>query len=59
MLKRWPAFTRFLDDDRDRLTNNAGERGPRGLALRGFERGGERAAAIYTLTGTADPQAPH
>jgi transposase len=26
MLKRWPAFTRFLDDGRVCLTNNAAER---------------------------------
>jgi hypothetical protein len=26
MLKRWPAFTRFLDDARICLTNNAAER---------------------------------
>ena len=26
MLKRWPAFTRFLDDGRICLSNNAAER---------------------------------
>jgi hypothetical protein len=69
MLKRWPAFTRFLDDGRICLTNNAAERALRGVALGrkawlfcGSDRGGERAAAIYTLIGTAklndlDPQA--
>ena len=69
MLKRWPAFTRFLDDGRICLTNNAAERALRGIALgrrswlfAGSDRGGERAAAIYTLIGTAklndvDPQA--
>jgi transposase len=69
MLKRWPAFTRFLEDGRICLSNNAAERGLRGIALgrkawlfAGSERGGERAAAIYTLIGTAklndiDPQA--
>ena len=69
MLKRWPAFTRFLDDDRICLTNNAAERALRGVAIgrkawlfAGSDRGGERAAAIYTLIGTAklndvDPQA--
>jgi transposase len=69
MLKRWTAFTRFLDDGRVCLTNNAAERALRGIALgrkawlfAGSDRGGERAAAIYTLIGTAklnhvDPQA--
>ena len=56
MLKRWPAFTRFLDDGRICLTNNAAERALRGIALgrrawlfAGSDRGGERAAAMYTL----------
>ena len=69
MLKRWPAFTRFLDDGKICLTNNAAERALRGIALgrrswlfAGSDRGGERAAAIYTLITTAklndvDPQA--
>src|ERR1700730_6342562 len=30
ILKRWPAFTRFLDDGQICLTNNAAERAPRG-----------------------------
>ena len=34
MLKRWPAFIRFLDDGRICLTNNAAERALRGIALR-------------------------
>lgn len=33
MLKRWPAFTRFLDDGRICPSNNAGERALRGIAL--------------------------
>jgi len=33
MLKRWPAFTLFLDDGRVCLSNNAAERGLRGIAL--------------------------
>jgi hypothetical protein len=33
MLKRWIAFTRFLDDRRICLSNNAAERGVRGIAL--------------------------
>jgi transposase len=69
MLKRWPAFTRFLDDGRICLTNNAAERALRGIAVgrkawlfAGSDRGGERAAAMFTLIETAklndvDPQA--
>src|SRR5215472_5238765 len=33
MLTRWPAFTRFLDDGRICLSNNAAERALRGIAL--------------------------
>src|SRR5471032_1012480 len=33
MLKRWAAFTRFLDDGRICLSNNAAERGVRGIAM--------------------------
>ena len=69
MLKRWAAFTRFLDDGRICLSNNAAERELRGIALgrkswlfAGSDRGGERAAVMYTLIQTArlndvDPQA--
>jgi hypothetical protein len=69
MLKRWDSFTRFLDNGRICLTNNAAERALRGIALgrkswlfAGSDRGGERAAVIYTLIQTArlnevDPQA--
>jgi transposase len=69
MLTRWVSFTRFLDDGRICLTNNAAERALRGLALgrkswlfAGSERGAERAALMYTLIQTAklndvDPQA--
>jgi transposase len=69
MLKRWAAFTRFLDDGRICLTNNAAERALRGIALgrkawlfAGSDRGGERAAAMYSLIVTAklndvDPRA--
>jgi transposase len=53
---RWEAFTAFLDDGRICLTNNAAERALRGIALgrkswlfAGSERGGERAAFMYTL----------
>ena len=69
MLKRWPAFTRFLDDGRICISNNAAERALRGVALgrrawlfAGSDRGGERAADIYSLIVTAklndaDPRA--
>ena len=33
MLKRWSAFTRFLDDGRICLSNNAAERALRGIAM--------------------------
>lgn len=56
MLKRWPAFTLFLDDGRVCLSNNAAERALRGIALGrrswlfcGSDRGGQRAAAMYSL----------
>jgi hypothetical protein len=69
MLKRWDAFARFLDDGKICLSNNAAERALRGIALgrkswlfAGSDRGGERAAAMYSLIVTAkmndvDPQA--
>ena len=68
-LNHWSAFTRFLDDGRICLSNNAAERALRGIALGrrnwtfcGSDAGGHRAAAIYTLIETAklndvDPQA--
>jgi transposase len=69
LLKRWAAFTRFLDDGRICLSNNAAERALRGIALgrrawlfAGSDRGGQRAAVMYSLIITAkmndvDPQA--
>ena len=69
MLRRWELFARFPEDGRICLTNNAVERALRGIALgrrswlfAGSDRGGVRAAAMYTLIGTAklndvDPQA--
>ncbi|MBD1548677.1 IS66 family transposase [Roseibium aggregatum] len=66
---RWEAFTRFLDDGRLCLTNNAAERALRGVALgrkawlfAGSQRGGDRAAFMYSLIVSAkmndiDPQA--
>jgi len=69
LLKRWLAFTRFLDDGRVCLSNNAAERALRGIAVgrrnwtfAGSDAGGHRAAAMYTLIETAklngiDPRA--
>ena len=69
MLKRIDIFTRFLEDGRICLSNNAAERVLRGIALgrkswlfAGSDRGGERAAIMLTLIHTAklngvDPQA--
>jgi transposase len=65
----WSGFTEFLRDGRVCLTNNAAERALRGVALgrkswlfAGSERGGHRAAFMYSMIGTAklngiDPQA--
>lgn len=69
MLKRWPSFARFLPDGRVCMSNNAAARALRGIALgrklwlfAGSDRGGQRAAAMYSLIVTAkmcdiDPQA--
>ena len=69
MLKRWDTFSRFLHDGRICLSNNAAERALRGIALgrkawlfAGSDRGGGRAAAMYSLIVTAklndvDPRA--
>ncbi|CAG4929210.1 unnamed protein product, partial [Acidocella sp. C78] len=69
MLNRWSSFTRFLTDGRICLSNNAAERALRTLALgrkswlfAGSDRGGQRAAMLYSLITTAkmnnvDPQA--
>jgi transposase len=68
-LKRWSALTRFLDDGRLCMSNNAAERELRAIAVgrrnwtfAGSDEGARRAAAIYTLIATAklndvDPQA--
>jgi transposase len=68
-LGRWTALTRFLDDGRLCMSNNAAERALRCVAMgrhnwtfAGSDEGGRRAAAIYTLIETAklndvDPQA--
>jgi transposase len=69
MLSRWAAFSRFVDDGRICLTNNAAERALRGVAcgrkswlFAGSDRGADRAAVMLTLIMTArlndvDPKA--
>jgi transposase len=59
-LTRWVALIRFIDDGRVEIDNNAAERALRCVALgrknflfAGSDAGGERAAAIYSLIGTA------
>ncbi len=68
-LTRWPALARYVDDGHIEIDNNAAERALRGVALgrknylfAGSDAGGERAAALYSLIGTAklnslDPEA--
>lgn len=68
-LGRWPALLRYCDDGRVEIDNNAAERALRAVALgrknylfAGSDSGGERAAAIYSLIGSAklsgiDPEA--
>jgi transposase len=53
-LTRWTAFTRFLDDGRICLSNNAAERAVRGIAVGrknwnfvGSDAGGQRTAAVF------------
>lgn len=69
MLARWMALNRCFDDGRLSLDNNPAERALRGVAIgrknylfAGSDRGGERAAAMYSLIETAklngiDPEA--
>jgi len=69
MLARWLSLTRCFDDGRLALDNNPAERALRGVAIgrknylfAGSDRGGERAAAMYSLIETAklnslDPEA--
>ena len=59
-LTRWRQLTRYRDDGRLEIDNNAAERAIRALVLgrknwlfAGSDDGGERAAAIYSLTETA------
>jgi len=68
-LGRWRALLRYCDDGHIEIDNNAAERALRAVALgrknylfAGSDSGGERAAAIYSLIGTAklnglDPEA--
>ena len=68
-LNLWPALVRFCEDGAIEIDNSAAERALRGVALgrrnylfAGADSGGERAAAIYSLIGTAklngvDPEA--
>ncbi len=68
-LARWPALVRYCDDGQVEIDNNAAERALRAVALgrknylfAGSDRGGERAAVIYSLLGSAklnglDPEA--
>ena len=65
MLNRWPAFTLFLDNGRVCMSNNAAERGLRGVALGrkswlfcGSDRGGRRAAAMYCGYRRSRPRIP-
>jgi transposase len=59
-LARYTALSRFIDDGRIEIDNNAAERAPRCVVLgrksflfAGSDKGGERGAAIYSLIGTA------
>jgi hypothetical protein len=68
-LGRWQALVRYCDDGSIEIDNNAAERALRAVALgrknylfAGSDAGGERAAAMYTLIGSAklngiDPEA--
>ena len=68
-LTLWPALTRYCDDGGLEIDNNAAERALRAVTLgrknylfAGSDAGGERAALIYSLIGTAklnglDPEA--
>jgi transposase len=59
-LSRWTALTRYCEDGRIEMDNNAAERALRVVALgrknflfAGSDAGGERAATLYSLLGTA------
>ena len=57
---QWQALSRYLDDGRIEIDNNAAERSVRGIAIGsknylflGSDLGGERAATMYSLIGSA------
>jgi transposase len=59
MLSRWDSFARFVHDGRICMTNNAAARrvrtvavGRRNWTFCGSDRGGDRAAAMYTMIQT-------
>lgn len=59
-LNQWQALTRFLDDGRIEVDNNAAERALRAIGVGrknflflGSDAGGERAATMYSLLGSA------
>jgi transposase len=59
-LVRWPALTRYCHDGRVEIDNNTAERairpvvlGRRNYLFAGSDAGGERAACVYSLIGTA------
>ena len=59
-LARWEALTRYADDGRLAIDNNLAERLLRGIAISrknflfvGSDKGGQRAAILYTLIETA------
>ena len=59
-LTRWDALQRYCDDGRIEIDNNAAERALRCVALgrknflfAGSDSGGQSAAALYSLLGTA------
>lgn len=59
-LSRWRTLTRYCEDGRIEIDNNAAERSLRAIALgrknylfAGSDAGGERAAIIYSLLGSA------
>jgi transposase len=59
-MSNWRALVRFVDDGRIEAHNNIAERALRGVAIGrknylhlGSDSGGERAAVIYSLLGTA------
>ncbi|MCU1247581.1 MAG: Mobile element protein [Edaphobacter sp.] len=59
-LSRWTALCRYVDDGHTEIDDNAAERALRAVCLgrknflfAGSDDEGERAAAIYTLTGSA------